>query len=117
MIFADGEEEATISLVIQADNLPELTEITQVTLTEVTADGVSSLEIVQRGAVIDPVTSIATISVVANDFPHGQIRWASSVVMTTEPNNGTTDIELILIRESGAIGDIIITYRCVTIHL
>lgn len=108
--FAEGEAEATIHLTIQADDLPELTEITQIELTEVTADGVSNMEFVQRGAVIDQATSTAVISVVANDFPHGQIRWASPVVMIEEPN-ATAEVELTLIRESGAISDIIITYR------
>ena len=112
MIFANGVAEAIIRLVIQSDNLPELTEITQVELTEVTADGVGMDEMVQRGAMIDLATSIAVISVIANDFPHGQIRWASSVVMIEEPNV-TMEIELTLIRESGAIGDIIISYRCI----
>ena len=110
MRFAENVAEATIHLTIQADDFPELTEITQVELTEVTADGVSSSEIVQRGAVIDQATSIAFISVLANDFPHGQIRWASSLVTTAEPNT-TAEVELTLIRESGAIGDIIVTYR------
>ena len=102
--------EAAIRLVVQSDNLPELTEITQVALTEITADGVGMNEVVQRGAVIDPATSIAVISVIANDFPHGQIRWASSIIMIEEPNT-TMEVELTLIRESGAIGDIIISYR------
>ena len=110
MRFAENVAEATIHLTVQADDLPELTEITQVELTDVTADGVSSLEIVQRGAMIDPATSIAFISVLANDFPHGQIRWASTLVMTEEPN-ATAEVELRLIRESGAIGDIVVTYR------
>ena len=102
--------EAAIRLVVQSDNLPELTEITQVALTEITADGVGMNEVVQRGAVIDPATSIAVISVIANDFPHGQIRWVSSIIMIEEPNT-TMEVELTLIRESGAIGDIIISYR------
>ena len=102
--------EAAIRLVIQSDNLPELTEITQVALTEITADGVDMNEVVRRGAVIDQATSIAVISVIANDFPHGQIRWVSLVVMIEEPNT-TMEVELTLIRESGAIGDIIISYR------
>lgn len=110
MIFANGVAEAIIRLVIQSDNLPELTEITQVELTEVTANGVGMNAIVQRGAMIDPATSTAVISVVANDFPHGQIRWAPSVIMIEEPN-ATMEVELTLIRESGAIGDIIISYR------
>ena len=110
VIFADGVAEATIRLVIQSDNLPELTEITQVELTEVTADGVGMDEIVRRGAMIDLASSTAVISVTANDFPHGQIRWAPSVLMIEEPN-ATMEVELILIRESGAIGDIIISYR------
>lgn len=100
-----------IHLTILADDLPELTEITEVVLTEVTADGVSATEIVQRGAVIDQATSTAVISVVANDFPHGQIRWAPSSVMIEEPNT-TAEVELTLIRESGTISDIIVTYRC-----
>lgn len=108
--FADGEAEATIRLTIQADDLPELTEITRLELTEVTADGVSSMEVVQRGAMIDRATSISVISVVANDFPYGQITWASPVLMTEEPNT-TAEVELTLIRESGAISDIIVTYR------
>jgi len=114
VIFADGGAEATIQLVIQADDLPELNEITEVELTEVTVDGVSDMEIVQRGAVIDQASSIAVISVAANDFPHGQIRWSSSLVMIAEPNT-TTEVELTLIRESGVISDIIVTYRSVIV--
>lgn len=115
VIFANGGAEATIQLVIQADNLPELNEITQVELTEVTVNGVSNTELVRgAGAVIDPASSVAVISVAANDFPHGQIRWASPLIMIAEPNT-TTEVELTLIRESGAISDIIVTYRSVMV--
>jgi len=111
--------EDDIVLVIQADNLPELTEITEVVLTDVIVDGVSSMtaqiEGEVQGAYIDDASMIAVISVAANDFPHGQITWDSTslLIMVPEPNDTEVAVELILIRLSGAIGDILITYRSV----
>ena len=111
--------EDNIVLMIQADNLPELTEITEVVLTEVTVDGVDSMTLQRegevQGAYIDDATMTAVISVAANDFPHGQITWdsASLLVMIPEPNDTAVVVELALIRLSGAIGDILITYRSV----
>jgi len=111
--------EDEIVLVIQADNLPELTEITEVVLTDVTVDGVTSMTLQIEGEVpgayIDDASMTAIISVAANDFPHGQITWdsASLLVMVPEPNDTAVAIDLTLIRLSGTIGNILITYRYV----
>lgn len=94
-----------------------MTEITEVVLTEVTVNGVSDMTLQiegeVQGAYIDDASRTAVISVAANDFPHGQITWdsASLSVMAPEPNDTMVVVELTLIRLSGAIGDILITYR------
>ena len=101
---------ATITLLIQSDIIPELNELTTVTLTAVLENGVPEGGDVSRGAKITPSQSQAVVTVEANDAPHGVITWTPSVVMVTEDEGIDNNVQLSLVREFGAIGAVVITY-------
>ena len=102
-----------MSLVIQVhpDVFPELNEVTVITFTEITQNGVSPGGDSTRGAQFITGQTQAVITVQANDAPHGVVVWSAAVVNATEQDGTDTTVQLTLLREFGAIGDIIITYR------
>ena len=50
------------------------------------------------------------ITIQANDDPHGVIYWSSMMVLVDEEEGINTEVQLILIREFGDIGSIVISY-------
>ena len=113
MIFPDGVSEAAINLLIQPDALPELNENTQITLMEITSNGVPPGGDPLRGAQLIPSRILAIVTVQANDAPHGVVVWSPAVVVATEEEGVENTVELTLVREFGSVGAILISYRYV----
>ena len=110
--FADGVSTSTIVLLIQPDLVPELNEVTRVTLTAILENGVAAEGDPARGGRLAPAGQrTAVVTVQANDAPHGVVVWSPSVVMVTEVEGVDSVVQLTLIREFGSIGAIIISYR------
>lgn len=101
---------ATITLLITADDISELNEVTMVTLTRVVENGVAMAGDQSRGASLASGRSQAVVTVQANDNPHGVITWSPTLVMAEEVEGRNNEIQVSLIREFGAIGAIIISY-------
>lgn len=110
VVFPDGVTMATITLVIRSDMLPELTEVTTVTLTAILENGVAEGGDLSRGAQISASQSQAVVTVAANDAPHGVITWTSTVAMVTEDEDVDNNVQLSLVREFGSIGAVVVTY-------
>lgn len=109
--FPDGASLATISLLVLSDNTSELNEVTTVTLTNIVLNGVPPSGDPARGAGLTPGRNEAVLTVQANDVPHGEVGWAAAVVMAVEEEEGENgNVQLLLVREFGAIGVIIISY-------
>ena len=89
---------------------PELNEVTVISLTDITENGVPLGGDATRGAQLLPAQSQAMITVQANDAPHGVVVWSASVVNVTEEEGTDSVVQLTLLREFGSIGAIIITY-------
>ena len=107
--FADGVNSTQIVLTVHADNVPELDEVTRIQLTQVTrTDGDAG-----RQAIIDSQSSSAVVTVLANDEPHGVVRWSPGSVNSTaiETEGSNNVINLMVIREFGTVGDIIVSYE------
>ena len=102
MELADGQSAATLTLVIHDDGLPEADEVSVVTLVEI-VEGGSSLE--GRGASLGERRS-ATLIVLANDSPHGVVRWERATYVTSEPQGTDSTVTLFLLREQGSQGHI-----------
>ena len=109
-MFLDGESQSNITLALEGDSTPELSEMTFVTLTRVTESGVPEGGDTSRGAQIISGRNQAVITVQASDFPHGVISWVSPVVMATEVEGMDSTVTLTLVREFGSIGAIVIAY-------
>ena len=110
MIFGDGASIATIMLLIRADNISELNEVTTVTLTRIVANGVSESGDQRRGARLALGQTEAVITVQANDEPHGVIAWSPTVIMVQEQEGTNNEVQLTLVREFGSIGAVVISY-------
>lgn len=104
---------ATINLMVHSDTTPELDELTRVTLTGVTRSGVPDGTDPSRGAELIPGRTVAVVTIVANDAPHGVVVWSPEIVMLDEEDGVNSTVQLTLIREFGAIGAIAVSYRCV----
>lgn len=105
-----GQSVATLTLTILADTTPELNEVTRVTLTGISENGVPSGGDQSRGATIITGQATSFITVTANDAPHGVVSWAVNATDTIEVEEMDSMVELVIIREFGTIGDIIISY-------
>lgn len=79
--FLDQQSTTTLDLRIRDDRLPELDEITRVTLTSVLEPGT---RLTSRGATLGTQTS-CTLTVLANDSPYGVLAWTASNVTALEP--------------------------------
>lgn len=110
VIFPDGVSVATIRLLISADNIAELDEVTTVTLTNVVENGVPTSGDQSRGARLALGRNQAVITVQANDDPHGVIAWSPTMVMADEVEGRNNVVEFTLVREFGAIGAVVISY-------
>lgn len=54
------------------------------------------------------------ITVLANESPHGVVRWERQSVTVIEPDSdGSTAIPLTIVREQGTAGSILVTYMYV----
>ena len=111
VVFAEGVSAVTLAVQVHPDVLPELNEVTVITLTEITQNGVPPGGDITRGAQLLPGQTQAVITVQANDAPHGVVVWSAAVVNATEQEGTDSIVQLTLLREFGSIGDIIITYR------
>ncbi|XP_064499040.1 adhesion G-protein coupled receptor V1 isoform X4 [Pseudopipra pipra] len=110
--FSEGQALSTITMTILADNVAELSETVEITLTHVTTVGV---EDATKGAVIDPKRARAVLTILPSDSPHGVIEWhmESLFVKTTEPEGqvNSTTLTLQIVREQGFIGELAVHLR------
>ncbi|XP_063820072.1 adhesion G-protein coupled receptor V1 [Pseudophryne corroboree] len=105
--FSEGQALATITITVIADNIAELEETVTVILTKVTTLNIPDS---RRGAILDPKRSMAVLTILPNDSPHGVIGWhfSSITVKVDEPEATPTVIALQISREQGFVGDIAI---------
>ncbi len=101
---------ATIMLTIQADTIAELNEVTTITLTNVVENGVTDSGDPSRGAGVIPGETEAVVTVQANDDPHGVVAWSPTLRRVQELEGVNGVYQLTIVRESGAIGAIVISY-------
>ncbi|XP_022110249.1 G-protein coupled receptor 98-like isoform X2 [Acanthaster planci] len=110
--FADGVSTAAIVITITSDALPELDETSIIQLTSVVNPGTMRPG---RGAIISNTDSRATLTVLANDSPHGVVAWTlnSLVSVVGEPEGAQPSASVILhvLREQGSMGAINIRYK------
>ena len=111
MVFAEGVSEATITLTIHPDLLPELNEVTVIELVEITENGVPPGSDATRGAKFISGRTESVITVQANDAPHGVLVWSATRVQVEEVDAVDNVVQLTILREFGSIGAISITYR------
>ena len=109
-MFLNGQSAAVIALTVQADNIPELNEVTRVTLTQVVENGVPEGGDQMKGASIVTGQATSFITVTANDAPHGVILWSLNATTTTEVEGVNAQVNLNIIREFGTIGDVVVSY-------
>ena len=112
-MFADGISSGSIVLSVASDDVPELDELTRVTLTNVVENGVPPSGDSSRGASIVGGLDEAVLTVQANDDPHGVVGWATANVTAQEEEGSNAVLQLSLIREFGDIGAIVISYSTV----
>uniref|UniRef100_A0A8C7EBG5 Adhesion G-protein coupled receptor V1 n=1 Tax=Nothoprocta perdicaria TaxID=30464 RepID=A0A8C7EBG5_NOTPE len=107
--FSEGQALSTITLTVLADSVAELSEMVDITLTQVTTAGVQDT---MRGAIIDPKRAKAVLTILPSDSPHGIIGWhpESYFVKVTEPEGwiNSTTVILQIVREQGFVGDLAI---------
>jgi G-protein coupled receptor 98 len=108
--FPDGSVNGTITLFIAADSIPELDEVTRVVLTRVVQSGVLAGGDTTRGAVISSTSNTAVITVPANDNPYGVFTWSAPSISVEEPADGTSPLEFTIVRQSGSVGFVEVTY-------
>ncbi|KAG8456387.1 hypothetical protein GDO86_002244 [Hymenochirus boettgeri] len=110
--FSNGQSLTTITITVIADNIAELTETVNVTLTNVLT---MNIQDPLRGAILDPLRSKAVLVILPNDSPYGVISWhvnsLSIKVQEPEVNPVVTTVELI--REQGFVGDIAVHLQSV----
>ncbi len=102
---------ATITLTLAHDNNPELNEVTMVTLTDITDNGVPEGGDVTRGATLINGRSQSVLTVAANDDPHGLFVWSSNNIDIEELDNNSNIVTVYILREFGVIGDVTVNYR------
>lgn len=110
VVFANGVSMATITLLIQSDEIPELNEVTRVQLSAVIENGVPAGGDSSRGAQINAGRSEAVITVEANDAPHGVFTWSPTVIVVAEVEDLNNVIQVTVIREFGTIGAVAVGY-------
>ncbi|XP_042546906.1 adhesion G-protein coupled receptor V1 [Dipodomys spectabilis] len=105
--FTEGQMLSTVTLTVLADDLPELSEVVTVTLTDVTTEGVEDQS---KGATIDQKRKKSVITTLPNDSPHGVVGWHANSLFTrvTEPIENITVLQLRVARDRGLQGDIAI---------
>ena len=54
--------------------------------------------------------AVATLTVLANDSPHGVVRWEQLTYVTTEPMGTDSTISLNILRQQGQVGHIRVAY-------
>lgn len=109
-MFANGQFAAVITLTVRADNIPELNEVTRVSLTDIIENGVPPGGDQTRGASIVTGQATSFITVTANDAPHGVILWSANASTTAEVEGANSQVNLSIIREFGTIGDVVVSY-------
>ncbi len=132
--FADGQTVATITITIRDDTQAEVDERSVITLTEILEPGT---DLPGKGAVIgktvicheqsfvpqiaaslalcNPVSSAgsarsATLTVLANDSPHGVVSWERSKYVTPEPDGSDAVVTLHVVRQQGSEGHIRVAF-------
>ena len=94
---------------ISPDTVPELNEVTMVTLTQIIDNGVPMGGDETKGATLNSDRTTAVVTVAANDDPHGVVVWLVNVT-EVEETEGNNIVSLTLLREFGSIGDISINF-------
>lgn len=97
-------------LFVGADSVPELNEVTTVSLTSIVESGIPGGTNQSRGARLLPGGTEAVITVQANDDPHGVISWFPVMVLVDEQEGSNNVLQLIIVREFGAVGAVIISF-------
>ncbi len=101
----------TITLVVRTDTIPELNEVTTVTLTNILENGVPDGGDMSRGARLEAGRSEAVITVLANDEPHGVLTWGAPGMITVAELEGSSNVvSLSVLREFGTVGAIVVGY-------
>ncbi|XP_048187347.1 adhesion G-protein coupled receptor V1 [Perognathus longimembris pacificus] len=105
--FTEGQVLSTITLTVLTDDLPELSEVVSITLTDVVTEGIEEQS---KGATIDQNRKKSVITTLPNDSPHGVVGWHASSLFTrvTEPTENITVLQLQVVRDKGLLGDIAI---------
>ena len=110
--FANGVDTAAIVITVTADSFPELDETSTIQLTSIVNPGTTHPG---RGARISEVNSAASLTVLANDSPHGVFAWTLnslfSVVNEPEGSQPSGTVVLHVLREQGSTGAVNIRYR------
>ncbi|KAJ7335780.1 hypothetical protein JRQ81_013721, partial [Phrynocephalus forsythii] len=108
IFFLEGSLNATFSIHLLDDHVPEEKEEYQVILWNIRTEGVTST----GAAILDSQGDEAVLTVEASDEPHGVLNFASSsrVVLVQEGNH---TIQLFINREFGSLGVINVTYTTV----
>ncbi|KAM9694992.1 adhesion G-protein coupled receptor V1 [Trichechus inunguis] len=105
--FSEGQALSTITLTVLADDVPELSRVVTVTLIGITTEGVEDLS---KGATIDQKRNKSVITTLPNDSPYGLVGWhaKSLFVKVAEPKENVTFLQLLIVRDKGLFGDIVI---------
>lgn len=93
VVFDEGERLVELVIIHLPDNIPELDEQVVINLLDI-----------QGGAVIDTGNDVATVSVPANDEPHGVFEVSQSS-LRTEASEGST-ITVTIVRNEGLFGQV-----------
>ena len=116
VVFIEGASEATITVTVHPDLLPELNEVTVVELIDITQNGVPPGSDATRGAEFISGRTQSFLTVRANDAPHGVLVWSATQVPVEEVDGVDNVVHLTILREFGSIGAILITYRFALSH-
>lgn len=112
VVFLDNVTEGNFDLFVTADGVPELNEVTRVTL-RIIQSGVEPGVDPARGAMISSSNGVAVITVLANDEPHGVFTWATSTTTATEVESDSNDVRVTIVREFGAVGAVEVSFTTV----
>ncbi|KAL6087981.1 hypothetical protein STEG23_022841, partial [Scotinomys teguina] len=103
--FTEDQALSTITLTVLADDLPELSEVVIVTLTQIVTEGV---EDPSKAATVDENRSKSVLTILPSDSPYGVLGWHTDSLFTRvpEPTENITILQLHIVRDKGLFGDI-----------
>ncbi|XP_036063369.1 adhesion G-protein coupled receptor V1 [Onychomys torridus] len=103
--FTEDQALSTITLTVLADDLPELSEVVIVRLTQIVTEGV---EDPSKAATVDENRSKSVLTILPSDSPYGVVGWHTDSLFTRvpEPTENITILQLHIVRDRGLFGDI-----------